>query len=125
MVYASKCPSLAVLETLAHLSVEDLDERMLVQIEIPDDATLEEVGMKHLVQLLRHAPGEHPEMRTREFGSHWVKEQRSYVLRVPSVVMPLEANLLLNPEHAEHAGARIVSAERFLFDARLRQRPSR
>lgn len=122
MVYASESPSLAVLETLAHLSAQDLDERMLIKIEIPDDATVEEVRTKHLVQLLRHLPGEHPEMRTREFGSRWAEEQRSYVLRVPSVVMPSETNLLLNPEHAEHAGTRVVSAELFLFDTRLRQR---
>jgi RES domain-containing protein len=40
---------------------------------------------------------------TREFGSRWVAECRSAVLRVPSIVVGGEFNYLLNPRHPDFA----------------------
>ncbi len=40
---------------------------------------------------------------TRAIGDQWIKEQRSAVLRVPSIVVPDEYNYLLNPTHPDFA----------------------
>lgn len=41
-------------------------------------------------------------------------------LRVPSVIVSMESNVLLNPRHPEIARVRISSNEAFRFDSRLR-----
>lgn len=56
---------------------------------------------------------------TREFGSRWVVETRSVVLRVPSAVVEGEFNYLLNPRHPNFARLEIGEPQRFSFDPRL------
>jgi RES domain-containing protein len=53
-------------------------------------------------------------------GSAWLERRSSVALRVPSVVVPMESNVLLNPRHPEMARVRISSNEAFRFDSRLR-----
>ncbi len=52
-------------------------------------------------------------------GDRWIQESRSPVLRVPSAVLPLETNYLLNPRHPDFARLKIGSAHAFRFDGRL------
>ena len=56
---------------------------------------------------------------TREAGSLWVKEARSPVLQVPSIVVDGEFNYLLNPQHPDFARLEIGEALPFSFDPRL------
>ena len=56
---------------------------------------------------------------TREFGSRWIVEARSVVLRVPSAVVKGEFNYLLNPRHPNFARLEIGEPQRFSFDPRL------
>ena len=60
---------------------------------------------------------------TREFGSRWVAESRSAVLRVPSIIVGGEFNYLLNPRHPDFAGLDIGDPQPFSFDPRLIQPP--
>jgi len=54
------------------------------------------------------------------FGTRWVRERRSVVLRVPSTMIPSESNFVLNPEHPDFQSAvRIGVAQPFAFDRRL------
>ena len=41
------------------------------------------------------------------------------VLRVPSVLVPEEYNVVLNPAHPEHSRIRVMEVVPFRFDARL------
>jgi RES domain-containing protein len=41
------------------------------------------------------------------------------VLRVPSAVLPIEDNLLLNPSHPQIARIKVVAQQAFAFDRRL------
>lgn len=57
------------------------------------------------------------------FGTRWLAERRSVVLQVPSVMIPREANFVLNPEHRDFQRVvRIGAAEPFAFDPRLLRR---
>jgi len=49
-------------------------------------------------------------------GERWLRESRTAVLSVPSVVIPHERNFVLNPIHAEFARLKINPSERFSFD---------
>ena len=59
---------------------------------------------------------------TRAIGDQWAKEQRSAVLRVPSIVVPDEYNYLLNPNHPEFAKIKIGKPTVYYFDPRLIKR---
>src|SRR5581483_7023759 len=52
-------------------------------------------------------------------GSAWIRSKATAVLRVPSAVNPLEANVLLNPLHPAIAKCRAGRAIPLEFDARL------
>lgn len=53
------------------------------------------------------------------FGNRWLREARTPVLDVPSVIVPETSNLLLNPSHPEATQARVGGMRSFLFDERL------
>jgi RES domain-containing protein len=52
-------------------------------------------------------------------GDEWVREGRSAVLRVPSVVVPHEPNYVLNPAHPGFGEIWIGTPEPVPFDVRL------
>ena len=56
---------------------------------------------------------------TRAIGDQWIKEQRSAVLRVPSIVVPDEYNYLLNPTHPDFAKIEIGKPIVYFFNPRL------
>jgi RES domain-containing protein len=60
----------------------------------------------------------HPRQKTQEIGDRWIKEARSAVLRVPSVVTG-EPNYLLNPNHIDFSQIKIGNPKEFHFDGRL------
>jgi RES domain-containing protein len=55
----------------------------------------------------------------RDYGDAWLREWRTPVLRVPSVIVPEDRNVLVNPRHPAAASARIVGRRPFAFDRRL------
>jgi RES domain-containing protein len=55
----------------------------------------------------------------RAFGDAWIREQRTAVLVVPSVVARREMNVLLNPRHADFKKIVAASPEPVVWDARL------
>lgn len=117
VVYASSTASLAALELLVHLDVEDLPaDLILIEIEVPDDASIEEVGLDRLPEGWSSI-ADHPECVA--IGDDWSASRRSLLVRVPSAVMPKETNVLINPEHPEAGRVRVVAAEPFQLDRRL------
>jgi RES domain-containing protein len=54
--------------------------------------------------------------KTRAHGESFLKSHRACVLRVPSVVLPEDFNLVLNPRHADADGIRLVSHRAFSFE---------
>jgi RES domain-containing protein len=60
-----------------------------------------------------------PPPATQHIGDLWAREARSAVLSLPSALVPMEQNFLLNPAHADFRRIRIGTAEPFPFDRRL------
>lgn len=95
LAYSSENLSLAVLETLVH--VDDLAQmpldRHYFEFDI-DDSEVEPVPVDEL-------PEDWTNRRdvTRRIGDEWLHAQRSAALHVPSAVIVLETNILINPEH--------------------------
>ncbi|MGO9606269.1 MAG: RES family NAD+ phosphorylase [Candidatus Binataceae bacterium] len=111
VVYTSQHLSLALLEIIVHLelSPEELpDDYVKIAIEIPDDLKL-----SRLDQL----PQNDDEML--DVGVNWHDSGLTVGLLVPSVIIPEERNLLLNPTQPDFARVESSPPELFKLDQRL------
>ena len=118
VIYAAATASLAALETIANLRhAGRFGERMILEINLADD--IEHVSFEQVLRLREDAPVEDPEQLTREFGSAWLKEGRSLALVVPSLVMPYDTNVLINPLHTAADSLKILRSERIRLDGRI------
>jgi RES domain-containing protein len=59
---------------------------------------------------------------TRRYGHGWSTTQSSLAIYVPSVIIPIEYNVLLNPIHASFQGVMWDTSQDFEFDPRLLRR---
>jgi len=55
----------------------------------------------------------------RAVGDDWLRNSHAAVLRVPSVLAPAAARLLLIPRHPRAAETAVISTQPFRFDPRL------
>lgn len=115
VVYASATQSLALLESLVHLNPAFLFRYAVIGLEFPGS----------VLEILRHDKlpadwmSEPPAVTTKRLGDQWVREQRSAVLAVPSVLVRSEINYLLNPAHPDFDKIKISPPEPFSLDPRL------
>lgn len=117
MVYCSSSVALACLETLVHLNQEGLPlNRYVVRIDIPDEL----FERREQFDVTKAGWDAQPVgLLSVEFGSEWIRSNRSLILEVPSVVVPQERNYLLNPQHPDMKGIVAMVLERFSYDRRL------
>lgn len=116
VVYASSSRALAILELLARVGEEVPEGLLLLTIEVPDDAPIERLRAGALPEDWQARPA--PES-CRRVGDAWLAGATALILAVPSVLVPEESNLLINPEHSGFAGATLVAERPFSFDPRL------
>lgn len=117
VIYASSTLALAALEYLVHVDVDDVpDDLIAIQMEVPPEAPVEEILAADLPHDWNREP-QHPACL--EIGDRWVAESRALALRVPSAIVPEEANCLLNPGHADAGRVQVIRAREFAFDPRL------
>jgi RES domain-containing protein len=118
VIYTSSTLSLAALEYLVHMDIEDAPGDLIaMRIGVPDDVPTQEVAADGLPDGWRREP-RHPACI--EIGERWLAEGRTLALRVPSAVIPEEANWLINPAHPDARRVPILSVGDFAFDPRLR-----
>ena len=115
VVYASATQALATLENLVHLNPKIFFRYSAFEIQF-DVAMLEKFSVVLLPANWRDEP---PPPSTQAVGDRWVKEARSAVLELPSVIVRGETNYLLNPAHPDFRKIKIGPAEPFAFDPRL------
>lgn len=116
LVYTSQSLELAMLELLTKLNPVAFGTRLAVEIDIPDDTRVQDAAPVMLGHLLR---GE--ESDTQSYGSGWVARGQSLVLRVPSPVLPVSSNYLINPLHPHAKRLRVVRQVEVGMDPRLLQ----
>jgi RES domain-containing protein len=115
VVYASSTKSLAALETLVHLNPPVPFKYVAFRLQF-DAALVENIPLNRLPADWRVEP---PPPSTKAIGDAWVREVKSAVLTLPSVIVPGELNYLLNPAHPAFKRISIGKPERFAFDPRL------
>jgi len=114
MLYTSQSVSLAMLETLANLSSDHFQRNLvLVRLELPD-------------ALGYHEPSRLPEgwrsfpytLQTMKLGAEFLQSDH-VAMRVPSAIVPMEYNFLLNPLHEAFDQVKYLDSNPILLDKRL------
>jgi RES domain-containing protein len=112
MVYLGSSLALAALETLVHLEV-DLAEIAFTAIEVTlPDCEIQTVGKlkKDWQSDLEYSRG---------LGSKWLNANASLALLVPSAIVTVEMNVLINPASPKMKQLKEVQAFDFMWDSRL------
>ncbi len=119
VIYTSENRSLALAEYWAHVSkqVNGPSKVCTVEIEVPRSAPMAFVNLSKLPTNWRAIP---PPSQLQRTGESWIKGNQSLVLKVPSVIMPLEHNYILNPAHPDIAGVKILSIDDYVWDPRMK-----
>jgi len=117
VVYTSGSISLAALETRVHVDPEEAPEDLVViPVDLPADIGIAELTTRMLPHGWRSTPGL---PRLQQLGLNWVRSGKSAVLSVPSVLVPLERNYLLNPAHRDFARIKRGKPKAFAIDPRF------
>ena len=116
MVYSAQTRALAALEALAHYAGAERQIAFVTfAIEVPDALVLHLATADLPADWRREEPG----ASTQDLGSAWQFAGSSVALLVPSVLIPQEFCLLLNPEHPDARKVMVRYPEPFQFDDRL------
>lgn len=116
LIYTAQNISLCMAEVAVHLPLGILPkDYTLISIEIPDD-DFEVVSLSDFkVESIRDLYYE----TTQKIGNEFVKNSAKMMLKVPSVVVQGEFNILINPRHSDIHKVKIIKTETFEFDRRL------
>ena len=124
LVYSASTRALAFLETVVHLGGGGLPlNRYLVRINIPDD-----IWTARRVLTAQSAPvgwDALPAGKTSlDIGDQWLIGADSCVMEVPSVIVPEEHNILINPAHPDAGRVKAIKVRKWQYDARILNQPS-
>lgn len=119
VLYCAASPALACLETLVHLGTGSLPvNRYLVAIDIPDA-----VWAMRAVEMPASLPVGWDAVPTGkvslDFGDAWLSGQRDAVLVLPSVIVPEDEIILINPQHPDAVALTATKLRKWLYDPRL------
>jgi RES domain-containing protein len=115
VVYSSQHKSLAALELLVHRDPRTPNRFKVFFFQFPE-SLVETVPFRGLPEDWRQEP---PPPSTQQLGDAWVRESRSAVMAVPSIIIPEEMNYLVNPAHPDFRKITIGKPQDFAFDARF------
>lgn len=121
VVYCAQTPSLAVLETAAHVDSGGLPlNRFLVAIEVPDDVWARRDHLD-LVSLDASWSAIPAGLASVQVGTKWLLSMRTALLLVPSVIVYEESAVLINPADANAAGITAKVVRKFEYDLLFRR----
>jgi RES domain-containing protein len=115
VLYTAAHISLSVLEMIVHVDdLQQVEGLHLLTLDIPDSLQMAEVRLaklkKNWVDDVDY---------TQWMGTRFANDNQCVCLIVPSVVVPQEANFILNPAHKDFKKVKVVSNEKIQFDKRL------
>ena len=114
VIYTSEHYGTAMLEMLVHYNGVPPPNQHFIKIRIPKGVSYE-VVTKDLGEGWARRDG----ADSRQFGSRWIKECRSAIAYVPSVVSREENNVLINPNHEDSSQIKAGLEQPIRWDSRL------
>ena len=118
IVYGASSIALAAIELYVHLgAISKLRNFDLVRIVVPIGAwnSRQQVDVLKLPTWNAVPSG----VSSVAFGTAWARSNASLLLEVPSVIIPEEPNVLINPHHPDAALITSTIERQFQFDPRM------
>ena len=118
MLYSSTSRALACLETIVHLAGESLPlNRYLVKLAVP--ATAWKAALVVNPAKLVGWDAEPAGKASLDWGTRWAGAKSTLLARVPSIIVPEELNVLINPAHPDATSIRAFKVRKWTYDVRL------
>ena len=115
ILYTAASPSLALLESVVHLSTIPLLDYCMISLKIPDDNVL----IMDIASLPPYWADNPAHSSLGMIGDKFVKANKYLAMRVPSVIMPEEYNVLINPNHKDFEKVTINYRRKIPIDRRF------
>lgn len=116
-LYMGLSPAICCLETFVHTTRYPSMPLKITRFVLPDDKTLYlEPASSELPQGWKAIPPDRPSMT---FGTKWLQDKSHLGLIVPSAVLPLERNVVINPKHPAIGEVRVDEVFDFMYDERM------
>ena len=120
MLYTSTSRALACLETVVHLAGKALPlNRYLVKVTVLTTAW--EAAIVVDPAKLVGWDAEPVGKASLDWGTNWAGAKSTLLARVPSIIVPEESNVLINPAHPDAKLVRSAKVRRWVYDGRLAQ----
>lgn len=117
ILYTAESLSLAALEMLVHLNDEELlPSYSFAAIEFDESLVMSIEDFKTLPKNWSASP---PPLEIQRIVDEWSQKEASVVLRVPTSVVPVEYNYLINVRHPDFSKIKLGKPQTFAFDERL------
>jgi RES domain-containing protein len=115
VVYCSPTLAMAVLETAAHVRSNRLPlDRYVIEIRVPADVWVR----RQITTLDLLSPGWDAVpagLISVRHGTEWLASQASALLQVPSVIVPEEPIILINPRHLDASAITSRAIRKFTY----------
>ena len=120
-VYTSGSLSLSLLELLVQIEDREyLDNCIQFYADIPS-----EFIFKPTINELPAGWDAIPYGKSaQKFGDQWINDRQYAVMRIPSVVVPIEFNYAINPNHVDFERIEISNGEKVMLDPRIKNSPA-
>lgn len=117
LIYSATNIALATIETVVYLRNDGMPfNRFLVRIDVPDTVWASRLVLDPLPGGWDAVPSG---MTSRATGDAWAASGSSALLLVPSVCVPDEYNVLINPRHPDVAAITATTIRRWIYDPRF------
>jgi RES domain-containing protein len=117
MLYSSYSPSLAMLEFACNASgIANTIQTSLLTLKLDSKVKIEIISLNDLPANWQQVPS--PDS-LKAIGNNWLKSNKTLAMKVPSAIMPLESNLLINSLHKEFFKLEIENFVDMNIDSRI------
>lgn len=113
-VYTAESLALASLEVFVHTESDKIS-LIAIRAFIPEEVAVEEIKTSDLPSNWQSIEA-YPQLQ--KIGKDWLLSQRTPVLKVPSAIVPIESNYILNPAHTD-LKIQLDPPIQFQFDRRM------
>jgi len=118
ILYTASSASLALLESVVHISNIQLTDYCMICLEFPNNS-IDIIDSKKLPPDWFKNP---PPDALKTIGNTFIAMRKFMALQLPSAIVPEENNYLLNPNHALFNKVKIVFERNIAIDERLIKR---
>jgi RES domain-containing protein len=117
VIYTSETIPLALLENLVRRQGVGFNTDFKIMfIEIPDDAVIDSVAESELEAGWRD-PNDYSQCQPQR--DRWFNDGKALALKVPSAVMPLAFNFVINTAHPDYPRVKLVEITDLVPDSRI------